>query len=135
MSLPDLELTCTDRGQHASVELGRVSYVVGDPSRYEVLRQIRGADLAEYNAGNGPDAGRPLEVRLTRERGRHTADGRFVKVTPKADTVSLIRRAGGGKTWRLVCPRCRRDWKMPDHTLRKLGESPLNVFDLSQARM
>jgi len=135
MSLPDLELTCTDRGQHASVELVRVAFVVGNHGAHEVLRQMRGAELAEYNAGEGPHAGRPMRVRVTRERGRHTPDGRFVLVTPKADTLELIKRADGGKTWHQTCPRCRRDWKLPDHKLRKLGELPVQVFDLSQVAL
>ncbi len=135
MSVPDLELTCTDRGQHASVELVRVTFVVGSQGVHEVLSALRGHDLAEYNAGTGPHAGRPIDVRLSRERGRHTPDGRFVRVTPKTDTLSTIRRADGGRTWHLTCPRCRRDWKLPDHKLRKLGELPVQVFDLSQVAL
>jgi hypothetical protein len=111
----DLLLTCTDRGQHPSTQLARVSWM-----------PEMAAGVAVWLPGD-EDA----EPRAIRENTRTSKAGetRLQRRQP----VEVIDRADGGVTFHLpACPRCRRRVRLRDDTLNRIrAEWHHNSCDVS----
>lgn len=115
MTLRDsLHLVCTDRGQHGSTQVARVTWT---------------PDLAGGAAvwSPGDSSAKPEAIR---ENTRTTRSGE-VRVT-KREPVEVVTRADGGQTFHLPpCPRCHRRIRLRDDTLDKLRALPSSSCDLS----
>lgn len=124
---PELRLVCTDKGQHPSAMLAKVTFEVGA----NLMEPLIGPRLGDYLDGRGPHSGQPLTVNVTREWTRSGAKGP-VHVRGKEEArPQPITRADGGRTWQFACPRCKRSQRLRDTTLSKIGASGASEFDLS----
>lgn len=134
-------LICTDKGAHPSAQLARFGVVIDRDPMIVDLDWARGQRLAAINDGSLPTRTVDVEVIGSYNEARPDgtpsvthADGRPVHaVVARHGFPRAMTKAGGGTTWHLKCPRCGRDWKIPEATLRRIGESPLNTVDLSLA--
>ena len=136
-----LTLNCTDGGQHKRpVFLAQLQFVPsGDPAR-----SLRGQALAEYDGSVTTVAtymsGRPTAAErkaFDEKIARNLAQGKRVTVSDPRVTATPKHKAMGriGTSWRFVCPRCRRDYRISEATLRRLAETQLSVIDLSLTDM
>lgn len=113
-----LILRCTDRGQHASVQIARVAWT-GQADEHGV---------SVWTAGDGTET-----IEAVAENTRQTRAGQS-RVT-KRRPVDVTTRADGGRTFHLPrCQRCGKSMDLRDDTLEKLRQLPGESCDLSLLR-